>query len=61
MRYINKQDERLMVQEKSCTCGHLQEEHDEQTGACRAAEEVSGKACECKSYQPEEAAPDPVL
>ncbi len=54
MRYINKKDERLIVQEEVCTCGHSREEHEDPDGKCQAADEESGQACECAGYEREE-------
>ncbi len=60
MRYINKNDERLMVMEEICTCGHSLEEHQEEDG-CRACDDESGEVCECSKYEQQEPEVVPVL
>ncbi len=55
MRYINKNDRRIVVQEETCTCGHSAEEHEEHEGACQGQDDVSGKPCECTRYELDEA------
>lgn len=54
MRYINKKDERVIVQEESCACGHSPEEHHERTGGCHAVDEETGERCECEAYRAEQ-------
>ncbi len=54
MRYINKKDERVKVQEETCTCGHSAEEHQGPDGGCQGTDEESGERCECMSYEREE-------
>jgi hypothetical protein len=54
MRYINRKDERLLVREATCTCGHTPEEHEDEVGACQARDQRSGDSCECSAFEPEE-------
>ncbi len=61
MRYINKKDERLIVQEETCACGHSLEEHQGHEGACQGKNEESNESCACTSYSPVEAETDLVL
>ncbi len=61
MRYINKANERVMVQEENCTCGHSLDEHEESNGECQAVDDESGEVCECSRYEPEELKVVPIL
>lgn len=54
MRYINRKDERLLLREATCTCGHLAEEHEDEVGACQGGDARSGDPCECSGFEPEE-------
>ncbi len=61
MRYINKKDKRVAIQEETCTCGHSREEHRESDGECCATEAESSRPCECTRYEPLEEEVIPVL
>ncbi len=61
MRYLTRNDERLMIREEFCTCGHSREEHSGPDGICQGKDEESGECCACASFEAEEAEPLLVL
>ncbi|MGE5141437.1 MAG: hypothetical protein ACM3JD_18360 [Rudaea sp.] len=61
MRYLNRNDERVVILEETCTCGHSRDEHPGAGGTCQGTDEESGECCACNAFEAAETEPLPVL